>query len=416
MVGRFLCFATACLLLTVASAVNAQVNAARGVAPATTDAGGGLGWRAPNGERVARAHPDDNSLPRDPAARPVDRNRQNLAKVTSGPGTLPNDAGQVWKDYDISPYTTRVTNTNKPEQAIIDWILRETGYEVWHGETVAILSADRRTLRVYHTPEVQAVVGEMVDRFANSEADTHGFNLRIFSVGNPNWRSKAQRILRPMAAQSQGVQAWLLAKEDAALLTADIARRNDFREYGAPQLLVNNGQSTLVSATRPKMYIRDVIYRGDVWPGFEPQTSQIDEGFSLEFSPLVSLDGQMIDAVIKCNVDQLEKMIPVNLDVPTSNAPRQRTKVEVPQMISCRLHERFHFPADHVLLISLGVVATPTPAGMGGMTQGIPLISANNRADLLVLVESKGRMTEATPPLPAIGPTATNGGIFRGKL
>jgi hypothetical protein len=223
-------------------------------------------------------------------------------------------------------------------------------------------------------------------------------------------------VLRPISAQSQGVQAWLLAKEDAALLVADISRRNDFREYGAPQLMVNNGQSTVVSATRPKTYVRDVIYRGDVWPGYEPQMAQIDEGFSLEFSPLVSLDGQMIDTVIKCNVDQLEKMIPVNLDVPTANAPRQRTKVEVPQMISCRLHERFRFPADHVLLISLGVVASPTPTAAGGITQGIPLISANNRADLLVLVESKGKVTETAPPLPAVSPTATRGGLFRGKL
>jgi hypothetical protein len=374
------------------------------------------GWRSPTGERTARANPDDPSLPRNPELRPVDRSRSPIAKVTSGPGTLPNDAGQVWKDYDITPYTTRVTTTARPEQAIVDWILRETGYEAWHGETVGVLSADRRTLRVYHTPEVQAIVGEMVDRFVNSEAESHGFNLRIVSVGSPNWRTKAQKVLRPIAAQSQGVQAWLLAKEDAALLVADISRRNDFREYGAPQLLVNNGQSTVVSATRPKTYVRDVIYRGDVWPGYEPQMAQIDEGFSLEFSPLVSLDGQMIDTVIKCNVDQLEKMIPVNLDVPTPNAPRQRTKVEVPQIISCRLHERFRFPADHVLLISLGVVASPTPATPGGITQGIPLISSNNRADLLVLVESKGKVTESAPPVPAIPPTATRGGLFRGKL
>ena len=383
---------------------------------APADVGGVRGWRPPSNERVARSNPDDTSLPRNAEMRPVNRNRSPIAKVTSGPGTLPNDAGQVWKDYDISPYTTRVTSTNRPEQAIVDWILRETGYEAWHGETVGVLSADARTLRVYHTPEVQAVVGEMVDRFVNSEAESHGFNLRILSVGNPNWRTKAQRVLRPVQAQSQGVQAWLLAKEDAALLVADISRRNDFREYGAPQLLVNNGQSTVVSATRPRTYVRDVIYRGDVWPGFEPQMAQLEEGFSLEFSPLVSIDGQMIDAVVKCNVDQLEKMIPVNLDVPTSNAPRQRTKVEVPQMIGCRLHERFRFPADQVLLISLGVVATPTPTPPGGLTQGIPLISSNNRADLLVLVESKGKTRESSPAVPAIPPTATNGGLFRGRF
>ena len=406
MIGRF-------LLFIVLNWVLASITLAQNVpAKPPVEAGGTLGWRPPSGERVARTNPDDTSPPRNPELRPVDRNRKPIAKVTAGPGTLPNDAGQVWKEYDISPYTTRVTSTNRPEQAIIDWVLRETGYEAWHGETVSMLSTDRRTLRAYHTPEVQAVVGEMVDRFVNSEAESHAFNLRILSVGSPNWRTKAQRVLRPVAAQSQGVQAWLLAKEDAALLVADISRRNDFREYGAPQLLVNNGQSTVVSATRPRTYSRDVIYRGDVWPGFEPQMAQIDEGFSLEFSPLVSLDGQMIDAVIKCNVDQIEKMIAVNLDVPTSNAPRQRTKVEVPQLIGWRLHERFRFPADHVLLISLGVVATPTPNAPGG----IPLMSSNNRADLLVLVESKGKVAEPTPPAPAITPTATNGGLFRGRF
>ena len=46
-----------------------------------------------------------------------------MARVTKGPGTLPNDAGQESRDYDISPYTLRVTSTNRPEQAIVDWIL-----------------------------------------------------------------------------------------------------------------------------------------------------------------------------------------------------------------------------------------------------------------------------------------------------
>jgi len=91
--------------------------------------------------------------------------RQSIAKVTKGPGTLPNDAGQEWREYDISPYTARVTSTNRPEQAIVDWILRETGYEAWHSEPLGMLSANHRVLRVYHTPEMHAVVSEMVDRF-----------------------------------------------------------------------------------------------------------------------------------------------------------------------------------------------------------------------------------------------------------
>src|SRR6266404_7605438 len=169
------------------------------------------------------------------------------AQVSKGSGALPQDKGQVWREYDIRPYTQRVTTTARQEQAIVDWILRETGYEAWHSEPVGLLSADHRTLRVYHTPEMQAVVSEMVDRFVNTEAETQSFGLRIASIGSASWRAKAQRILHPIAVQSQGVQAWMLAKEDASLLVADMRKRSDFREYNSPYLLVNNGQSTAIS-------------------------------------------------------------------------------------------------------------------------------------------------------------------------
>jgi hypothetical protein len=348
------------------------------------------GWRNPatgvnrSGAESGAAEPG--------AMRPISaQNRATIAKVTRGIGTLPNDAGQEWRDYDITPYTMRVTSTNRPEQAIVDWILRETGYEAWHSEPLGLLSANRRTLRVYHTPEMHALVADVVDRFVNSEAESNAFGLRIVTMGSPNWRSKALRMLKPVSAQTQGVQAWLLAKEDAALLTAELRQRSDFREHSSPQMLVNNGQSTVVTATRPRNYVRDVLLRGATWPGFEPQVAQIDEGFSLEFNPLLSLDSKTIDAIIKCNVDQVEKLLPVMLDVPTPAAPRQRTKVEVPQITSCRLHERFRWPTDQVLLISLGVVASPSPT-MAGTLNLAPLTGNDgSRADLLIFVESKGK-------------------------
>ena len=138
--------------------------------------------------------------------------------MTAGSGTLPNEQGQVWREYDISPYTARVTTTKRPEQAIVDWILRETGYEVWHTEPLGILSASPRTLRVYHTPQMQAVVADLVDRFVSSEAEARTFSLRIVTVDNPNWRVTAHRTLRPIPAQTPGVSAWLMSKEDAAVL------------------------------------------------------------------------------------------------------------------------------------------------------------------------------------------------------
>jgi hypothetical protein len=332
--------------------------------------------------------------------------RTSAAKVSTGSGTLPNDHGQLWREYDITPYTLRVTSTARPEQAIVDWILRETGYEAWHSEPLGILSATQRTLRVYHTAEMQATVADVVDRFVSSEAETQTFGLRVVTVNHPNWRARAQRLLKPISVQTPGVQAWLIEKEDAARLMAELRRRTDFREHSSPHLIVNNGQSSPVSATRSRSYIRGVSSRPDAWPGFEQETAFVDEGFSLEFTPLLSIDGSVIDATIKCDIDQVEKMIPVMLDVPTVVAPRQRTKIEVPQLAHFRFHERFRWPAEQVLLVGMGMVAVPVPSDAKSLVPGLrlPLTSSSApRADLLVFVESKAesrrspRVTRATP-------------------
>lgn len=323
---------------------------------------------------------------------------RRLARVSNGSGSLPNQHGQLWREYDITPYTLRVTSTSRPEQAVIDWILRETGYEAWHGEPLGILSASRRSLLVYHTPQMQELVADVVDRFVSSEAETHRFGLRVMTVDHPNWRAKVHRMLRPVQVQAPGVQAWLVSKEDATILLAQLKRRNDFREHSSPNLLVNNGQSTIVNATRSKSYVRNVLTKTNAWPGFEPETGVIDEGYSLEFNPLLSVDGSTIDAVIKCNIDQVEKMVPVVIDMPTASAPRQRTQIEIPQMVQFRFHERFRWPVGHILLVDMGMVAPPVPADGKPLLPMIPLPLPTSpaRADLLVMVESKGNSQATT--------------------
>jgi hypothetical protein len=407
--------------LCAAGAAQAQVRrdtATFAPEPSTTDVpadipadqgDGNIKWRSPSalptGTTTAPAagQPPARAVP---AAAP----RQPIARVTRGPGTLPNDAGQEWRDYDIAPYTARVTSTVRPEQAVLDWILRETGYEAWHTQPLAILSVDSRRVSAYHTPQMHAVVQGVVDRFVNSEAEAHVFGMRVVTLRSPDWRAKHHKQLHSVATQTQGVQAWLLAKEDAALMVADLRRRADFQEHSTPHLMVNNGQSKQISANQTRNYMRDVLLKADGWPGFEPQMAQIDEGFKLEFSPLLSLDGQVVDAVIRCEIDQIEKLIPVMIDVPTVAAPRQRQKIEVPQPVGARLHERFRWPAERVLLISLGVGPAPVPAPPGGIS--VPLISGPARAELLIFVESRGKLGA---PTTALEPGQREAGLYQNR-
>jgi hypothetical protein len=414
MLSRRVFIATA--LLTSAAAAQAQVrrdtatfapDPSANTAPPEAQGSDNMKWRSPLSVPRGAAPPAAGQAQLAPV--PPATPRQPIAKVTRGPASLPNDAGQEWREYDITPYTARVTSTARPEQAVLDWILRETGYEAWHTEPLAVLSISKSTLRVYHTPQMHAVVQEMVDRFVNTEAESQAFGMRVITLKSPDWRAKHHRLLHPVAAQTQGIQAWLLAKEDAALMVADLRRRSDFQEHSTPHLMVNNGQAKQISANQTRNYIRDVNFKPDAWPGFEPQMAQFDEGFKLEFSPLLSLDGRVVDAVIRCEVDQVEKMVPVSIDVSTAVA-RQHQKVEVPQTISGRLHERFRWPTEQVLLISLGVSPTPVPAPQGGLN--LPLISNTTRADLLIFVESRGKVG-AQPT--ALQPAQREAGLYQNR-
>jgi hypothetical protein len=318
--------------------------------------------------------------------------------VTKGAGTLPNDHGQIWREYDISSYTLRVQSTSSPEQLIIDWILRETGYEAWHSTPVGLLSADSRKLRVYHTPQMQALVAEIVDRFVNRAAENHGFGLRIITIKNPNWRARALPLMKSLPVESPGVQGWMLAKEDAALLMSELKRRTDYREHNPPHQMIQNGQSLVVSSMRPRPYTKGIIRTQQTWPGYQPELGQLDEGFSLEFSPLLAMDTRTTDAVIKLRLAQVEKMLPVKLEVPNNIAPNQRAECQVPQMTMIQLHERFRWPTDQVLLLSMGVVATPGPRKPNLLTDTLQFTAGSApRADALLFVESKGPVAANLP-------------------
>ena len=319
----------------------------------------------------------------------------SLTRVTKGDGVLPNNHGQIWREYDISPYTERVTTTARPEQAIIDWILRDTGTEVWFSDPVGLLSASRDKLVVYSTPEMHELVRGVVDRFVGSRAEANAFDLQLVTVGSPNWRSKALPLMRAVTVQSPGVDAWLLSPENAAVLISQLRKRTDFHQHKSPNLLIHNGQSQAISRTRPRNYIRSVGIRANSTPGFELQSGQIQEGFSLQISTLFSLDRRSVDAVIKCQIDQVEKFIPVGIDIPGVSAGRQSVQIQVPQLVSWRLHERFRWPADQVLLVSCGVVATPTVDRTRSI--GLPFLGGSTgRADALLFIQNLGTVSPSS--------------------
>src|SRR5206468_2409080 len=94
------------------------------------------------------------------------------------------------------------------------------------------------------------------------------------------------------------------------------------------------------------------------------------------------------------------KLVPLNIDVPVGGQS-QRVQIQVPQIVSWRLSERFRWPTNEVLLLSCGVVATPAPGASGVM--GVltsPLGIGGNRADALLMIEHRPPSVTGLPPPP----------------
>lgn len=309
---------------------------------------------------------------------------------------LPRTAGQVWKTYDLRPYTSKLAKDHKPQQAIVDWILRETGTEVWFEEPLGLLSASRSTLSVYHTPEMQRIVSDVVNRFTNNPHDSQRFSLRLITLNSPNWRSRAYRLMQPVPVQSAGIEAWLLSKENAAVLLAELKRRMDYQEHNSPNVLIANGQSELITKMRPLTYTGGIRLRPG---GGDLETRQMQEGFVLQFNPLVARDGQTVDAVIRAHIDQVERFVPVTIEVPGPGGVVQRVQIQVPQMVSWRLLERFRWPTEQVLLLSCGVVANPGPERRAALSFPNPFGVEAGRADALLMIQVLGpEQAAVTPP------------------
>ena len=276
---------------------------------------------------------------------------------------LPSNNGQIGRAYEISPYTHRPTQSQSPQNTITNWILRRTGQEFWHGEPFGFMSATRQQLIVYHTPEMQNFIADTVDRFVSSKNAQKTFSLRIFSLNSPDWRSRNFTNLIPIRINTPGVQGWLISTTHVGLLLDNIARRNDVREHVSSNSVLLNAQTTTVPYQVTRNYVRDVQARPSAPGGYITDPTSLTEGFQFEITPLLSLDGKTLEARVKCDLVQVDKMHPLTFNTPSSASPSAKVTVEVPQVANFSVDELISWPADTVLLLDLGIVPLliPTP-------------------------------------------------------
>jgi len=291
---------------------------------------------------------------------------------------VPADSGQVWKTYDIAPFVAVAGSGS--ERHVVDWILQETGYAAWHGASPASLSAGPEKLACFHVPEMQSRVEEIVTRFVGEASSPHRFTVRVFGVASPAWRGDARPVLQPIAAATPGVQAWILARENAAEVVARLRARSDCQELPTGPVLAANGLPAILTGGRKLPYVQDV---GP--PGWQPSSGACDEGLAIDVHPLLVADGTAVEAVFRCRIDQVERLAPVTLPAPAG--VRGKLQMEVPQVAAVRVGERFRWPSSQTLVIGIGLVPWPVPA-----QNTVPgLVPDAKRRDVVVVIEPRLR-------------------------
>ena len=298
--------------------------------------------------------------------------------------------GQIWHTYDISRYTSQINTLKKPETAVLDWILLETGFETWHSEIPAMLTVTPTEVRVFHVPAVQQKVADVVTRLVGVNPNQHSFQVQLFTVNSPNWRQKFTKELTPIPSRTPGSQAWDIAAEDLRGVVKMFESQTGFSRLSTQMATVPNGQAQVITLSRNRTYTRSYI-AGQGF-GKTPEADEItfDDGFSFEYMPLLSVDGGTIDIQLKCQINHLERFISLYLTPAGGLEKKDDRKISLPVIGQYRFRERYQWDSGKSLLVSLGFTPQPMPSGSDSRP-GIPGLGAESRMEMLVLIEYRNR-------------------------
>jgi hypothetical protein len=271
------------------------------------------------------------------------------------PANFPNQAGFQWQNFPIGDYTSLDPGASSPQTAIIDWILRRTTPAPWHGEKIAVLCANRTQLRAYNSPKLLKQVADTVERFTDAQANVLSIRVRFIAAADSRWRYAVHQRLTPVGSGPQGQQIWHTSVADAEMVISQMQVWQGFKLLGDKGVEVLNGQTLKFDRTEARGFTGGIQRDSAVGLGFQPKVESLTEGVVLRFSPLLSYEGDTLDAAIELSTNLLRKLHPVKVLAPREVGPGELT-LDVPEASETRLNQTVKlWPLGQTLIISAGV-------------------------------------------------------------
>ena len=290
-----------------------------------------------------------------PKAERVAEGGEKQGPIESPPANFPKEPDFEWETFDIGEYTALTPTSPSPQTALLDWIFRRTETGPWHGDKIAVLVANRNQIRAYNSKKILDQVRETVEQFADAQADVLTVRVRFLAAADPRWRYSTFSRLTPVGTGPQGQQIWQVPEANIESIIAQMQVWQGFKALEDKKYEVLNGQTLRVESYLKKAYPGSVQREGAVGLGYQPKVDSLLENIVLRFSPLLSYDGDTLDAAIDLTTNLIRKFHQVKVLAPREIGTGELT-LDVPEVSETRLNQAVKtWSLGQALVISAGV-------------------------------------------------------------
>ena len=252
-------------------------------------------------------------------------------------------------------YTRVAQGQQNPQKAIIEWIFRRTGTADWHGEKIAALCASKTQLRAYNSPEILDQVADVVERFTDATEDILAVHVRFFVTTDTRWRNAIFSQLTPVGSGPQGQQIWTMRMTDAVMLITQLQTQQGLRKLYDDRLEMVNGQLLTIRTAEPRTYAGGMQRESAAGQGFTPRADKLEESIILKLSPLLTFEGDSVDASIDLTVNTVRMFHRTKVIVPREQGPPEMS-IDVPEVSMTHLEQTVkNWPLGQTLLITGGI-------------------------------------------------------------
>jgi hypothetical protein len=271
------------------------------------------------------------------------------------PPNFLTEAGHQWRNFDISKYMALPHKDANPQKHIVDWIFRRTDPTLWHGEKIAVLSAGRSKIRAYHNAKVLDQVSEVVERFSDAQSNFLSLRIRLVAAADTRWRYAVYKRLKLLSSGPQGQQVWTVKSDDAAMIYNQLQLTQGARLLADRLFEMVNGQTALLYSTSQRPYNGALQRDNAAAQGFQPKAEELEEGVTLRISPLLSFDGDTLDAGLLLTTNNVRTFHQTRILAPKEVGPGE-ARIDVPEVSETQLNQTVRaWPIGETLIISAGI-------------------------------------------------------------